>query len=76
MVGLPAAGKTTRAKELAAAHEALRLTPDAEVDGWRQVFEAPDAAELSGRELPEPPGGWPGWRAWAANRWPSLAADD
>ena len=28
MVGLPGAGKTTRAKELAAAHRALRLTPD------------------------------------------------
>ena len=28
MVGLPGAGKTTRAKELAGAHQALRLTPD------------------------------------------------
>ncbi len=28
MVGLPAAGKTTRAKKFAAAHRALRLTPD------------------------------------------------
>jgi predicted kinase len=28
MVGLPAAGKTTRARELAAAHRARRLTPD------------------------------------------------
>lgn len=28
MVGLPGAGKTTRAKELAAANNALRLTPD------------------------------------------------
>jgi predicted kinase len=28
MVGLPGAGKTTRAKELAAARRALRLTPD------------------------------------------------
>jgi predicted kinase len=28
MVGLPAAGKTTRAEELAVAHRALRLTPD------------------------------------------------
>ncbi|HEY1915067.1 MAG TPA: ATP-binding protein [Streptosporangiaceae bacterium] len=28
MVGLPGAGKTTRAKELAAANQALRLTPD------------------------------------------------
>jgi predicted kinase len=28
MVGLPGAGKTTRAKELATMHQALRLTPD------------------------------------------------
>jgi hypothetical protein len=28
MVGLPAAGKTTRATELAATYQALRLTPD------------------------------------------------
>ncbi|WIX76887.1 ATP-binding protein [Amycolatopsis carbonis] len=28
MVGLPGAGKTTRAKELVATHQALRLTPD------------------------------------------------
>jgi predicted kinase len=28
MVGLPGAGKTTQAKELASAHGALRLTPD------------------------------------------------
>jgi predicted kinase len=28
MVGLPAAGKTTRAKELAVVYQALRLTPD------------------------------------------------
>jgi len=28
MVGLPAAGKTTRAREIAAAHPAVRLTPD------------------------------------------------
>jgi predicted kinase len=28
MVGLPGAGKTTRARELSAVHQALRLTPD------------------------------------------------
>jgi predicted kinase len=28
MVGLPGAGKTTQAKEVAAAYRALRLTPD------------------------------------------------
>jgi len=48
MVGLPGAGKTIRAKELAAAHRALRLTPDEwmislfgepEADGKRDVLE-------------------------------------
>jgi predicted kinase len=48
MVGLPGAGKTTRAKELAAAHRALRLTPDewmiplfgeSTADGKRDVLE-------------------------------------
>jgi predicted kinase len=170
MVGLPAAGKTERAKELAARHRALRLTPDAwmiplfgrpqpdgkrdvlegrliwlaltalrlgtsvvldfglwtrdersalrwlarsvgatcevvylpisredqlvrvsqrqestpaqtfpmteaEIDGWRELFQAPDAAELDGHEPPDPPAGWAGWPGWAADRWPSLADD-
>jgi len=169
MVGLPGAGKTTRAKELAAAHRALRLTPDewmiplfgdsmadgkrfvlegrlitvalqalrlgisvvldyglwgrdersalrwlarsagascqvvylsvdkdvqlariahrqaatpyrtfpmteADVDTWREEFQAPDAAELDGSEIPGPPAGWPGWAEWASGHWPSLAA--
>ncbi|MER7766715.1 ATP-binding protein [Kitasatospora sp. NPDC096140] len=48
MVGLPEAGKTTRARQLAAEHGALRLTPDdwmiplfgeAEADGKRDVLE-------------------------------------
>jgi len=167
MVGLPGAGKTTQAKELAAVHRALRLTPDewmiplfgesmadgkrdvlegrlisvalqalrlgtsvvldfglwgrdersalrwlarsagascqgiylpvdkdtqlariahrqattphqtfpmteADIDGWRQQFQVPDTAELSGGKVPDPPAGWPGWPEWAANRWPSL----
>ena len=167
MVGLPAAGKTTRARELAARHRALRLTPDhwmiplfgdsmaggqrwvlegrlisvalqalrlgtsvvldyglwgrdersalrwlarsagaecqlvylpvdrdvqlariahrqetaphrtfpmseAEVDAWRQQFQAPDATELGGGEIPDPPAGWPGWPEWAADHWPTC----
>jgi len=167
MVGLAGAGKTTRAKELAAVHRALRLTPDewmiplfgqpladgkrfvlegrlisvalqtlrlglsvvldyglwgrdersalrwlarsvgaaclviylpvdkdvqlariahrqattpeqtfpmseADVDQWLEQFEAPDAAELGGGEIPEPPAGWPGWPEWAVHHWPSL----
>jgi len=48
MVGLPGAGKTTRAEELAAEHRALRLTPDewmiplfdgSQPDGKRDLLE-------------------------------------
>lgn len=47
-VGLPAAGKTTRARQLAAEHSAVRLTPDewmmplfgaSDPDGKRDVME-------------------------------------
>jgi predicted kinase len=167
MVGLPGAGKTTRAEELAAAYRALRLTPDhwmiplfgesmanrkrfvlegrlisvalqalrlgtsvvldfglwgrdersalrwlarsagaacqviylpvdkdvqlariahrqataphqtfpmseADVDQWREQFQVPDAAELDGGEIPNPPAGWPAWAEWAADHWPSC----
>jgi predicted kinase len=167
MVGLPAAGKTTRAKELAAMHQALRLTPDhwmiplfgdnmadgkrfvlegrlisvalqalrlgtsvvldyglwardersalrwlarasgaacqvvylpvekdvqlariarrqetapqetfpmteADIDQWREQFQVPDAAELDGDEIPDPPAGWSSWPEWAAGQWPSC----
>ena len=167
MVGLAGAGKTTRAQELAAAHRALRLTPDewmiplfgepladgkrfvlegrlisvalqalrlgtsvvldyglwgrdersalrwlarsvgaacqvvylpvdkdvqlariayrqattpertfpmseTDVDQWREQFQAPDAAELGGGEIPPSPVGWQGWPEWAADHWPSL----
>lgn len=50
MVGLPGAGKTTRARELAESHRALRLTPDEwhldlfgtslRADGKRDILEA------------------------------------
>lgn len=171
MVGLPGAGKTTRAEELAMAHRALRLTPDewmiplfgdskaggkrdvlegrlisvalrtlrlgtgvvldfglwsrdersalrwlarsagaacqvvylpvdkdtqlariahrqaiaphqtfpmteADIDKWRRQFQVPDAAELGGGKVPDPPVGWPGWPEWAADRWPTLTVGD
>ena len=39
---------------------------------WRDLFEAPDADELSGAAITDPPPGWPGWREWAVDRWPTL----
>ena len=38
---------------------------EADVGQWREKFQAPDAAELGGGEIPEPPAGWPGWPQWA-----------
>ncbi|WP_425825972.1 AAA family ATPase [Streptomyces fractus] len=45
---------------------------EAELLRWRSLFEEPDAAELGGERIDGPPPGWPGWREWAAHRWPSL----
>ena len=47
--------------------------PEADLDRWREQFQAPDAAELNGGEIPDPPPGWADWPRWAADRWPSLA---
>jgi predicted kinase len=165
MVGLPAAGKTTRARELASAWSALRLTPDewmiplfgqqqpegkrnvvegrliwlalsalrigvnvvldfgvwardersalralassvgatselvyvdvnedeqwrrvqarsvtdaattfemtrADLEQWRRIFQAPDAAEMETAD--PPPAGFDSWEAWAAEWWPTC----
>ncbi len=61
-------------RQARAPEQAFAVT-QAEVDGWRARFEAPDIAELAGTDPPEPPAGWPGWPEWAADRWPSLAGD-
>ncbi len=46
--------------------------PEADVDAWREQFQAPDAAELDGGEIPAPPPGWQGWSEWAVDHWPSC----
>ncbi len=166
MVGLPAAGKTTRARELAAEWNALRLTPDewmiplfgqvqpegkrnvlegrliwlalsalrndlnvvldfgvwgkdertalralaasvgataelvylpvdedeqwrrvqarpstdaattfsmtkTDLEGWRRIFQTPDAHELASAEIDPPPAGFASWEEWVADWWPT-----
>ncbi|GAA2711843.1 hypothetical protein Apa02nite_084860 [Actinoplanes palleronii] len=46
---------------------------EAELDPWREQFEAPDADELSGTVLPAPPPDHESWLDWAQRFWPSLA---
>jgi hypothetical protein len=58
---------------LSAPQQAYLMT-EVDVDRWREQFQAPEAAELDGDEIPGPPAGWPGWPEWAADRWPSRDA--
>jgi predicted kinase len=45
---------------------------EAELDAWRERFDVPGEAELSGTHPPPPPVGSENWFEWAAERWPSL----
>jgi len=45
---------------------------EADIRYGRSLFQEPDAAELQRHEVGAPPPGWPGWREWATDRWPSL----
>jgi predicted kinase len=58
-------------RQAIAPHTTVPIT-EADIDRWREQFQAPDAAELSGGTVPGPPPEWPGWQEWAADRWPSL----
>jgi predicted kinase len=58
-------------RQEAAPHQTFPMT-EADVDQWRKQFQVPDASELGGGEIPDPPAGWPGWPEWAAHQWPSC----
>ena len=57
-----------------APNETFEMT-EADVDRSRAQFEAPDAEELAGRGIADPPPGWASWSDWASERWPSLSED-
>jgi predicted kinase len=76
LVYVPVDQETQRAR---IAHR-RSTTPDqtfpmsaADLMHWRTLFEEPDATELEGQEIGDPPPGWQGWLEWAADRWPSFA---
>ena len=76
MVYLPVDRETELARiaqrQQSSPHQTFPMS-EAEVDGWREQFEEPDAAELAGGEVPPPPAGYADWPAWAAEHWPSYA---
>lgn len=54
-----------------APHQTFPMS-EADLDQWRRQFQVPDAAELEGGDIPDPPAGWAGWPEWAAHQWPSC----
>ncbi|MEV7076416.1 ATP-binding protein [Streptomyces sp. NPDC093990] len=48
------------------------LMSEADLVRWRALFEEPDAEELDGRGMDDPPEGSRSWPEWATDRWPSL----
>lgn len=78
LVYLPVDEETQRARiarrQASAAHETFPMS-ERDLADWRVLFEEPDAAELSGAELRDPPAGFEDWREWAADRWPSFGDD-
>ncbi|HKG52041.1 MAG TPA: hypothetical protein VKB14_16530 [Actinomycetales bacterium] len=83
MVGLPASGKTTRARE----HEAERVTARFATEpgttfelgpqdphAYRALFQAPTQDEVWSPAGGPPPSGHPTWTSRAAERWPTSTS--
>jgi predicted kinase len=43
----------------------------ADLEGWRPVFQVPDATELTTTAIDPPPDGFDAWEAWVAQWWPT-----
>jgi predicted kinase len=43
----------------------------ADLEGWRQVFQPPNATELETADIDPPPEGFDSWESWAAHWWPT-----
>jgi predicted kinase len=61
-----------RITERSAADPGQFQMSDEELGQWQAQFQAPDADELRGGEIPPVPPRYGSWRQWAAERWPSL----
>lgn len=78
LVYLPVDEETQRARvahrQATTPHETFPMSEHDLADA-RALFQEPDAAELSGGEIGDPPAGWRSWAEWAAERWPSFGDD-
>ena len=47
----------------------------ADLQGWRQIFQPPDATELESADIDHPPAGFASWESWVAEWWPTSLPD-
>lgn len=43
----------------------------ADLEGWRRIFQPPDATELEAAHIDPPPAGFDSWDAWVVQWWPT-----
>jgi predicted kinase len=68
--------RRVQARRLTDAASTFDMTKE-DLDGWREIFQPPDAAELETADIDPPPDGFTSWKGWAAQWWPSsLPGDD
>jgi len=59
-----------QARSLTDAATTFEMTK-ADLEGWRQIFQAPDVTEFGTADIDPPPVGFDSWEAWAAQWWPT-----
>jgi len=67
-----------RARTAAASPSAMTTfaMTDADLAGWRPLFQEPDAAELAATDLDPPPAGHDSWLGWVARWWPTALPEE
>ena len=62
--------RRVQARPLADAATTFHMS-EADLKGWRRIFQPPDATELETAEIDPPPEGFESWEGWAAQWWPT-----
>jgi predicted kinase len=63
--------RRVQARPLTDAATTFDMTKE-DLEGWRKVFQPPDATELGSAEIDPPPAGFDCWEAWVAQWWPTC----
>jgi predicted kinase len=66
--------RRAQARPVAEAATTFEMTR-ADLEGWRRLFQPPDATELETADIDPPPEGYESWEAWAAQWWPTSLPD-